>query len=277
MAPSLPTHPSRRQVLTMLGGLGGIGLLTVAGCGGSDASGASPSRTRAGSRSGTTATTGSAATTAAAAATSCSQIPQETAGPFPGDGSNGPNVLAQNGVVRSDLRSSIGSANGTASGLPFTVKLTVLDLKNGCKPLSGAAIYAWHCDAEGRYSMYSPGVTNENWLREVQATDANGNVTFVTVFPGAYVGRWPHIHFEVYPNVGAATSAGTKLTTSQLALPAEACNQVYATSGYSASARNFPQTTLTTDTVFRDGVSQQLSTVTGSPSSGMTSTLTIAV
>ncbi|MFA5886000.1 MAG: intradiol ring-cleavage dioxygenase [Acidimicrobiia bacterium] len=282
MSTPLSPHPSRRQVLTLLGGLGGIGLLTVAGCGGSDSSSAAATGAKkgagSGSSTGTTATTGSAAaTTPATAATSCTEVPQETAGPYPGDGSNGPDVLTQNGVVRSDLRSSFGSASGSVGGVPLTMKVTVLDLKNGCTPLAGAALYAWHCDADGRYSMYSQGVTNENWLRGVQATDANGTVTFTTVFPGAYLGRWPHVHFEVYPTLAAATSAGTKLTTSQLAMPEDACNLAYATSGYAASQRNFPQTTLNGDMVFRDGVSQQLATVTGTPAAGMVSNLTIAV
>jgi len=271
MPTPLPPDPTRRRVLTLLGGLGGLGLLTIAGCGGSDSSSAATT--------GATKSTGSGASTGTTAtdATSCAQVPQETAGPYPGDGTNGPNVLTQNGVVRSDLRSSFGSANGSVSGVPLTLKVTVLDLKNGCKPLAGAALYAWHCDADGRYSMYSQGATNENWLRGVQATDANGTVTFTTIFPGAYLGRWPHVHFEVYPTLAAATSAGTKLTTSQLAMPEDACTLAYATNGYSASQRNFPQTSLNRDMVFSDGVSQQMATVTGTPTAGMLSNLTIAV
>ena len=278
MPSPLSPDPSRRQVLSLLGGLGGIGLLTVAGCGGSDAS--SAAATGSSNRAGTTATTGATTTTGAgsgATAAECAPVPQETAGPYPGDGSNGPNALTQSGVVRSDIRSSFGSASGTVTGVPLTMKVTVLNLANGCKPLVGAALYAWHCDADGRYSMYSQGATNENWLRGVQATDANGTVTFTTVFPGAYLGRWPHVHFEVYPDLAAATSAGTKLTTSQLAMPEDACNQVYATTGYGASQRNFPQTPINRDMVFSDGVSQQMATVTGSPASAMASNLTIAV
>jgi protocatechuate 3,4-dioxygenase beta subunit len=102
-------------------------------------------------------------------------------------------------------------------------------------------------------------------------------VTFTTVFPGAYLGRWPHVHFEVYPSVTAATGSGAKLVTSQLAFPEDACRTVYAMTGYESSARNFPQTSLSGDMVFRDGVSQQMATVTGTPSSGLTSALTIAV
>lgn len=279
MAPTrsgVPIHPSRRQVLGLLGGTVGVGLLTIAGCGGGDASNASAAKR---SGSGSTATTGGTTATTGAAASDieCAEVPTETGGPYPADGTNGPNVLTQNGVVRSDIRSSFGAYSGTASGIPLTMKVTVLDLAKGCTPLQGAALYAWHCDADGLYSLYSQGATDQNWCRGVQATDADGTVTFTTVFPGAYTGRYPHVHFEVYPSLAAATGGGTKLVTSQLALPEDACNAVYATSGYATSLRNFPQTPVTRDNVFSDGVSQQMSTVTGTPTSGMTSTLTIAV
>ena len=274
-----PMNPNRRQVLGLLGGLGGIGLLTLAGCGGSEASSAG---TRSGSgpgASGSTSTAGgtTATTGAATTATECVEVPEETGGPYPADGTNGPDVLTQNGVVRSDIRSSFGSYSGTAAGTPLTMKVRILNLDDGCAPFAGAAIYAWHCDANGLYSLYSQGATNANFLRGVQTADADGNVTFTTVFPGAYQGRYPHVHFEVYPTVNAATSGGTKLVTSQMAMPEAACNTVYATSGYESSARNFPQTPLSSDMVFRDGVAQQLATVTGSVGSTLTSTLTIAV
>ena len=152
------------------------------------------------------------------------EIPEETAGPYPGDGSNGPNVLAESGVVRSDIRSSFGSSITVAEGVPATVNLTLLDLTSGCSPLAGAAVYLWHCDREGRYSMYSEGVEDENYLRGVQESDADGVVTFQTIFPAAYSGRWPHIHFEVYESLEAATGGGTLNATSQVALPEDVCD-----------------------------------------------------
>ena len=57
-------------------------------------------------------------------------------------------------------------------------------------------------------------------------------MTFTSIFPAAYSGRWPHVHFEVYPRLDAATTASGKLRTSQLAFPEDACRQVYATDGY---------------------------------------------
>src|SRR5262249_49654097 len=93
------------------------------------------------------------------------EVPSETAGPYPGDGSNGPNVLDDSGIVRHDIRRSFGDSRALATGVPLRVNLTVTDASNDYAPLSGAAVYLWHCDRRGRYSMYSSGVTGENYLR----------------------------------------------------------------------------------------------------------------
>ena len=111
----------------------------------------------------------------------------------------------------------------------------------------------------------------------MQATDANGKVTFTSIFPAAYSGRWPHIHFEVYPSVAAATTCRNKIATSQFAMPEDVCNAVYATDGYSQSVRNLAQTSLQTDMVFSDGYSLQVPTFTGSPTAGYVATIPVAV
>jgi protocatechuate 3,4-dioxygenase beta subunit len=138
-------------------------------------------------------------------------------------------------------------------------------------------VYLWHCDRQGRYSLYSSGVTNQNYLRGVQEGDSTGKVTFTSISPGCYAGRWPHIHFEVSRSLSAATSVANKVATSQIALPKAACDQVYATSGYSTSVTNLSQISLATDNVFSDGSALELATVSGSVSGGMTATLTVAV
>ena len=127
----------------------------------------------------------------------------------------------------------------------------------------------WHCTAGGQYSLYDQDVAGENYLRGVQESDADGKLTFKTIFPAAYSGRWPHIHFEVYASLDAATSAGSKLRTSQLALPKEACELVYATAGYEQSVENLAQTSLDSDMVFSDGYASQLATTTGTVESGI--------
>ena len=155
--------------------------------------------------------------------------------------------------------------------------MTLLDVSGGGKPLAGAAVYVWHCDREGRYSLYDDEVTGENYLRGVQESGRDGRLSFETIFPAAYMGRWPHIHFEVYESLDAATSAGTLMKTSQIALPAETCKQVYATEGYEQSVQNVSQTSLETDMVFSDGYASQLAKASGSVSDGLTVRLNVGV
>jgi len=270
------TRPvSRRGALVLLGGLG----LAVAGCsGGSDSSNATATTKGASATSTTSTTTGATTTTGAATTTvtDCTLIPEETGGPFPGDGSNGPNALAENGVVRKDIRSSFDGMTGTADGVPYTISFTVVDVGNGCKPLTGAAVYVWHASREGAYSMYQQ-LADQNYLRGVQAVDANGLASFTSIFPACYDGRWPHVHFEVYPSVDAAKSGSNKLATSQIALPKDVCDVVYATSGYSQSASNLSRVSLATDMVFSDGVATQTPSMTGNVTSGYVSSLVVGV
>jgi protocatechuate 3,4-dioxygenase beta subunit len=255
----------------MLGLLAGAGLASIVGC--SDNS-ADTDPLPAPNAGGTPDASGGTGTGNA----SCAEIPTETAGPFPGDGSNGPNVLVQSGMVRGDVTKSFGTASGVAAGVPLAINLTVVDSGRSCAAYPGAAVYLWHCDQKGRYSLYSPGVTGENYLRGVQVADATGKVTFTSIFPAAYPGRWPHIHFEVYPSLAAATASNNKVITSQLALPDGACRAVFAAAGYEASVRNHARTTLASDSVFgNDSARRQLASVTGSVSAGYVASLTIPV
>jgi protocatechuate 3,4-dioxygenase beta subunit len=269
----LSTLIDRRQVLK-LAGLTTIsaGLMSIVACA------PSASGSAAATASAATAGTASGASASAAAAADCAIIPEETAGPFPGDGSNGPNVLAQSGVVRTDIRSSFGTSTTTAKGVPLTIKLTIQDAANNCAPMTGAAVYVWHCDQAGNYSLYSQAAASENYLRGVQATDGSGVVTFQSIFPACYSGRWPHIHFEVYTDLEAATDEANKIATSQIALPKEACDLVYATAGYESSVRTLSQVSLTSDNVFSDdGGVHELGTIMGDVSSGMAVALTVPV
>ena len=219
-----------------------------------------------------------ASTSSSGGTTSAGEIPDETAGPFPGDGSNGPDVLEQSGIVRSDIRSSFGDYTGTAEGVPMTLELTLTDLANDGAPFEGVAVYVWHCSREGGYSLYSQGVENQNFLRGVQIADAGGLVRFTSVFPACYEGRWPHVHFEVYPDQDSITDATTAIATSQVALPQATCEQVYAEDGYEQSVGNLARVGLDSDGVFGDdGAAKQLGTVTGSVSSGFTVALAVAV
>ncbi|WP_326759951.1 intradiol ring-cleavage dioxygenase [Streptomyces phaeochromogenes] len=260
----LPTLQRRKMIRL----LAGVGLVPLVGCSSDD------------SDSSASASSGSASSSASASSggAECETIPGETAGPYPGDGSNGVNVLKESGVVRKDITSSFGTASGKAEGVPLTVTLTVVDAASGCgTPKEGAAVYLWHCDRDGNYSLYSEGVTEENYLRGVQETDAKGQVTFTSIFPACYTGRWPHIHFEVYGSLEDATNATSITATSQLALPKDVCDTVYATDGYDRSVQNMGQLSLETDNIFSDGYDQQLATTKGSVEKGYTATLTVPV
>ncbi|KKO64910.1 Dioxygenase [Janthinobacterium sp. KBS0711] len=259
----------RRQVLRWL--LAGAATLPLISCGGgSDASGTVASS---GASTGTLATPGTGA---------CTVIAEETGGPYPADGTNTNggsiiNVLNQSGVVRSDIRASFNGATSVAAGVPLTIKLQLLNASGGCAGLAGYAVYVWHCDRDGLYSLYSSGVTAQNYLRGVQETDSAGNVSFTTIFPGCYAGRMPHVHFEVYPSPAKAASASNRIKTSQFTFPLATLNEAYAASGYTASVRNLAQISYASDNVFSDGASLQMATVTGNATDGYVATLVIAV
>ena len=222
-----------------------------------------------------TATTTAGAADAAACATAA---PAETAGPYPGDGSNGPNVLIESGIVRSDIRSSFGSYSGTAEGVPTTIELTLQDIIKNCTAGAGMAVYIWHCDRGGNYSLYSQAAAEQNYLRGVQVADQNGRVSFTSIFPACYAGRWPHIHFEVFDSLEAAVAGENARLTSQIALPEQACTAVFGyDTGYATSVQNISGVTLSSDNVFGDGWDAELATVTGDPASGMTIALTIGI
>ena len=164
------------------------------------------------------------------------------------------------------------------ASLPLRQVCTSHTLSSTLRPLAGYALYAWHCDAAGLYSMYSSGVTGEDYCRGVQATDANGKATFQTIFPACYSGRWPHVHFEVYPSLDKATGTANIVHTSQLAVPEDACHAVFnSVAEYSASIKNLSQITLATDGVFGDGYTSELATITGDVASGYVLKLNIGV
>lgn len=256
---------SRRRMLWL--GLGSTALLV--GCGENSSTTTSSSSSSNSSGSGSSNSGGTSTS-------SCSSIPEETAGPYPADGSNGQNVLTRSGVVRSDIRPSL-STSTVAQGIPLTVQLKLVNINNSCAALAGYAIYLWHCDRDGNYSMYSSAVVNEDYLRGVQATDSNGTVVFQTIFPACYSGRWPHIHFEIYPTLNSAMLYSNKVATSQLALPETVCDDVYATTGYSQSVRNLAQLSLNTDNIFSDGYALQMASVTGNTTDGYVASLVVGV
>jgi protocatechuate 3,4-dioxygenase beta subunit len=261
----MQTLISRRRALGLFGGLTTAGLLAACSSGNTG----SPATT--GGSQATSSTTGTSGTE------NIVEVPDETAGPYPGDGTNGVNVLDDSGIVRSDIRSSFGSSSATAAGVSLRIRLTVRDAASG-DALSGATVYVWHCDRDGNYSLYSRAIANENYLRGVQEVDSTGTVTFTSIFPACYSGRWPHIHFEVYARLSDAISSAPVVKTSQIALPKETCDAVYATYGYHGSVGNLSQVSLGSDNVFGDdGGIHQIASMSGDAASGYIAALTIGV
>jgi len=249
---------ARRRFLGLMG-VAGAGALSAAACGG----GGSSEEVASSGSSSTSGGSGGSSTTGS----SCIATPTETEGPYPADGSNSSNgvvrnVLAQTGVVRSDIRSSFaGVSSNVAGGVTLNLTIRLANTNTSCAALAGYAIYLWHCTREGQYSLYD--LPNENYLRGVGVTDSDGLTTFTTIFPGCYAGRWPHMHFEVYPTLPLATGYANKILTSQLAMPADICSAVYSNvSGYSGSASNYRNVSLASDGIFRDNTSAQVSSMT---------------
>ena len=277
---------ARRRALKWFAGAGTAAM--VAGCGGAGSDASASSVTTVTGSTATPAPTPTATATPTPTATTsgaCIVDPTETAGPYPGDGTNTAsgstsNVLTVSGIVRSDIRSSFISSTNVAGGVLLKITLTLVNVNATCAPLAGYAIYLWQADRQGRYSLYTAAA--ESYLRGVQVTDANGQVTFTTIFPGCYDGRWPHMHFEVFSSLSNALSGRFSILTSQLAMPAAACTAVYAdATTYPSSASNFARVSLSSDMVFGDNTSaqiaQQTPALTGSPSAGYTGTALIGI
>ncbi len=258
----LPKLLHRRRLLQLVAG---ASLITLAGCATAEVTSGS-----AASPNGSDTDASTSSSEGSSSATTEGELPEETAGPFPGDGSNGANILTESGVIRSDITSSFGYSTTKAKGVPLTINMTILDHAADSAPMTGAAVYLWHCNVDGQYSLYSQGIENENYLRGVQESDNDGKVSFTSIFPAAYDGRWPHIHFEVYPSLAKATNSQNKVATSQMAMPEATAKTVYATTGYEQSGSNLSRVTLDSDNVFGDGYDLQIPTFTGDVTSGLT-------
>ncbi len=264
----------RRQILGWI--VSGATAAVIAACGGGGASGGTSSSTSSSSSSSGSSTSGS-----------CVADPEETNGPYPADGTNTVNgstvnVLSASGIVRTDIRSSFGSSSTVADGVPLLLTINLVDTNTACALLTGYAIYIWHCNRDGEYSLYSSDIQTENYLRGVQVTDSNGQVTFQTIFPACYSGRYPHIHVEVYKTLALATGETNAILTTQMAMPRDVCTTVYGNAtGYSSSVTNLAAVTVSDDNVFDSStateIAAQTPALTGSVTDGYTGTITIGV
>ena len=152
-------------------------------------------------------------------------------------------------------------------GVPLSLTMTVVNANSGCAPVAGASVEIWQCDHEGVYSEYGSG-RGQTFLRGLQVSDAEGKVTFETVYPGWYQGRATHIHVEV--SIG-----GRSVKVTQIAFPEDVTAEVYRTGVYAAKGMN--TTSNSRDNVFADGVSQERIALSGSAASGFAGTFTVGV
>lgn len=242
MKKALTPHLRRLTRREALGALGATSAaLTLINCG------SSPTAADSTTTSTTTTTTG---TTNAA----CAVSPTETIGPYPS--------IAN--FIRSDIREG-------KTGVPVTLTITVVNASSNCSPVSGAVVDIWQCDADGHYSEYAQqgyNGTTQTFLRGIQTTDASGNVTFTTIYPGWYAGRATHIHVEVTVN-------GRAVKVTQIAFPESVTAAVYSSGVYATKGQN--PTSNAGDMVFADSVSSETAAISGSPSSGYTATFTVGV
>lgn len=188
---------------------------------------------------------------------SCTLSPSETAGPFP---IKTPSQLIRENIV------------GNRAGIPLLIKIKVENTNNNCMPLKGVLVDIWHCDAKGNYSEYSGQLdgnfTNESFLRGRQTTGADGVASFISIYPGWYPGRAPHLHLEILK------VDGTSLLVTQTAFPEDISNTVYNTNGYNG---NF-DTPNANDLEFENSLGQNIATsVTGDTNNGYILTETIKV
>ncbi len=236
-----PRQLGRRQALAILGVTGAA---FAAGC----ASESPISPTSAASAADTAATGTGAAGTATGAA--CAVTPNETVGPYPS--------LVD--LFRSDIREG-------KSGTQLDLTITVVNTTASCAPLTGVNVEIWQCDASGNYSQYG-SERAQTYLRGIQTTNANGQVTFTTVYPGWYQGRATHIHVEVTRN-------GQSLKVTQIAFPDSVNAEVYGTGVYASRGSN--PTTNTRDGIFADSLNSELATLSGTLSSGYAATFTVGL
>ncbi|MCX6318821.1 MAG: intradiol ring-cleavage dioxygenase [Bacteroidetes bacterium] len=192
----------------------------------------------------------------------CTVAPTETEGPYP--------THSPSSYVRSDIRDG-------RTGVNLAMNITIKNTNNNCAALSGVIVDVWHCDKDGNYSEYGTGFTSLHFLRGRQTADANGLVSFTTIFPGWYTGRATHIHVHIY------NAAGTSLKITQISFPEGTGSAVQTVNSTEGQAYGYTKgmsgyTYATGDNVFSDDTALvEQAVVTGSLAAGFVLTHTINV
>lgn len=195
---------------------------------------------------------------------SCSVAPTETEGPFP--------TKSPASYVRSNI------LKGDGLGVAMSALITIANVNDSCKALSGALVDIWHCDIDGNYSQYGgtqmqpTNYQSLNWFRGRQTTDDNGLVTFKTIFPGWYQSRATHIHVHIYDATGKSLLVTQIAFQDSLSIDVNTNASKY---GYTKGISGY--TYNNKDNVFSDGADQQMSTVVGTAAEGFEMKITLRV
>jgi protocatechuate 3,4-dioxygenase beta subunit len=167
--------------------------------------------------------------------TTCLLTPEVTEGPY----------WIDNKLTRRDVREG-------KPGTPLLLELTVVNAKT-CKPIRNADVEIWHADAAGEYSGFDGGSggggpggggaqTSTRYLRGHQRSNALGKASFLTVFPGWYPGRTPHIHLKAHVGQDRVVHTGQVFFNEAIAA------QVYRHGAY--AGRGQPDTPHSRDVIY---------------------------
>ena len=194
--------------------------------------------------------TSTSTTTTGSTNAACAVTPTETAGPYP----------SLTDIFRSDIRDG-------KTGTLLTLTVKVVNVTTACAAVANANVEVWHCDSAGNYSEYGTE-TARTYLRGIQTTNSNGEVTFTTIYPGWYQGRATHIHLEVTIN-------GVSRKVTQIAFPESVNNTVYRSGVYASRGSN-PTSNLS-DGIFADSLSAELVTPSGDAVNGYAASCQVGV
>src|SRR5580765_7422902 len=186
----------------------------------------------------------------ASGAVRCVLTPEQTEGPF----------YIDNEKVRRNITDE-------RRGIQLTLRATVVDAST-CKPIRGAVVDIWHCDAGGIYSGFGQGASSRTFLRGMQRTNATGLALLKTVYPGWYQGRTVHIHVKVH--VG-----GTVVHTGQLYFPDSLTDKVFRKAPY--KSRPGRTTRNSNDFVFANGGKNSMLSVRADGAGGYVASITMGV
>lgn len=193
----------RRKLLKILATAPAAGVPLLAAC-----STSPPDAAGSGAAHATTDAALAAATMGLISSTVCRVLPETTEGPY----------YLDPGLVRRDITED-------RPGIPLQLRLQVVTAD--CRPVQGARVDVWQCDARGNYSGFAAmgaggdgDTRNQRFLRGTQPTDAHGIATFDTIYPGWYRGRTAHIHYKVFLD-------NRTVLTSQIFLPDALSEYVY--------------------------------------------------